>query len=290
MKFCRFDDNKIGLIRDGKIYDVTEALETLPAIRYPFPLGDALIAHLDTLRPIMERLADQATPIDPGRVKLKSPVANPSKIVATPSNYHAHALEARADPEIAVYQGERARSIREQGLFLKSASSLVGPSEGVATRFPDRRTDHEVELAVIIGKTTSCISEADALSCVAGYAIGLDMSVRGKEDRSYRKSIDSYSVLGPWIVTADELGDPTNLDFWLHVNNEPKQAANTGQMLVSLPEQIAWASTLYVLHPGDVIITGTCQGVSPVKPGDHMTAHIDRIGTMEVPVSAFSRP
>lgn len=163
----------------------------------------------------------------------------------------------------------------------------MGPSDGVATRFPDRRTDHEVELAVVFGRRTSCISEADALSCVAGYAIGLDMSVRGKEDRSYRKSADSYSVLGPWIVTADELGDPTALDFWLKVNGELRQELNTRLMLVDLPAQIAWASSIYELHPGDILMTGTCQGVGPVKAGDHMTAWIERIGQMDVPVRAF---
>lgn len=289
MKLCRFNDNRVGVVRDSSVYDVTAALEALPAIRHPFPPGDALIAHLDTLRPAMERLAATAPALPLTTVHLLSPVANPSKIVATPSNYHAHAVEARLDPEIAVYQGERARSIRDQGLFLKSASSLVGPSQGVATRFPDRRTDHEVELAVIIGRPASCVAEADALSFVAGYAIGLDMSVRGKEDRSYRKSIDSYSVLGPWLVTADEIGDPTNLEFWLKVNGEEKQASNTAKMLVGLAEQIAWASTMYVLHPGDIIMTGTCQGVSPVKPGDVMTCWIERIGEMTVPVSAFEK-
>jgi 2,4-didehydro-3-deoxy-L-rhamnonate hydrolase len=287
VRFCRFNNDRIGVVRGDKVHDVTKALEKMPPLHYPLPFGDALIAHLDVLRPEMERLADSVSGQDVRSVHLNSPVANPSKIVATPANYAAHAEEAKADPEIAVYQGEKRKTIREQGLFLKSASSLVGPSDGVSVRFPDRRTDHEVELGVIFGKRARCISEEDALSCVAGYAIALDMSVRGKEDRSYRKSADSYSVLGPWVVTADELGDPTHLDFWLKVNGELKQESNTALMLVSLPAQIAWASTVYDLHPGDILMTGTCQGVGPVKSGDVMTAWIQNIGVMEVPVRSF---
>ncbi len=287
MKFCRFNETRIGVVRGALVHDVTACLDALPALRYPYPLGDALITNLDTLRPLMEKLADETKGVAIDSVQLFSPVANPTKIIATPSNYSAHAAEARADPEIAVYQGERARSIQEQGLFLKSASSLVGAAQGVTPRFPDRRTDHEVELAAVFGTITAGISEEDALSCVAGYAIGLDMSVRGKEDRSYRKSADSYSVLGPWIVTPDELGDPEVLDFWLRVNGEMRQESNTGLMLVKLRRQIAWASSVYTIYPGDILMTGTCQGVGPVKPGDEMKAWIQGIGEMDVRLNDY---
>jgi 2,4-didehydro-3-deoxy-L-rhamnonate hydrolase len=284
MKLCRFDDNRIGLVRGDAVHDVTSVLNLLPPLRWPFPFGDHLIAHLDALRSHMERVADEApaTPID--AVRFLSPVANPSKIIGTPVNYQAHVEEAERDPEIAVYLENRARSIEEQGLFLKASSSLVGSSQGVAVRFPDRRTDHEAELGVVIGRTTGPIAEADALGAVAGYAIALDMVVRGKEDRSFRKSPDSYAVLGPWLVTADELGDPTALDFTLHVNGEPRQAANTRDMIIGIARQIAWASSVYTLYPGDIIMTGTCQGVGPAKPGDVMTLAFERIGGMTVPV------
>jgi 2,4-didehydro-3-deoxy-L-rhamnonate hydrolase len=108
--------------------------------------------------------------------------------------------------------------------------------------------------------------------------------VRGKEDRSFRKSPDSYAVLGPWLVTADELGDPGALDFSLQVNGELRQSANTREMIISVARQIAWASSAYTLYPGDIIMTGTCQGVSPVKPGDVMTIAFERIGEMTVAV------
>lgn len=284
MKFCRFDDDRIGLVRGRNVHDVSAILDALPPLRYPAPFGDHLIAHLDGLRTQMERLADEAVPRSVDAVQLLSPVANPSKIIGTPVNYRAHAEEAERDPQIAVYLENRSRSIEEQGLFLKASSSLVGPSQGVAIRFPDRRTDHEAELGVVIGRRSGPVSEADALGAIAGYAIALDMVVRGKEDRSFRKSPDTYAVLGPWLVTADELGDPCALDFTLHVNGELRQAANTRDMIVGIARQIAWASSVYTLYPGDIVMTGTCQGVGPVKPGDVMTVAFERIGEMTVAV------
>jgi len=284
MKLCRFDDNRIGLVRGRNVHDVSAILDALPAPRYPAPFGDHLIAHLDGLRPQMERLADDAVPRPVDDVRFLSPVANPSKIIGTPVNYQAHVEEAERDPQIAIYLENRSRSIEEQGLFLKASSSLVGPSEGVAIRFADRRTDHEAELGVVIGRRTGPIAETDALDVVAGYAIALDMVVRGKEDRSFRKSPDTYAVLGPWLVTADELGDPGALQFTLHVNGEPRQAANTRDMIIGIARQIAWASSVYTLYPGDIIMTGTCEGVGPVRPGDVMTVAFERIGDMAVAV------
>jgi 2,4-didehydro-3-deoxy-L-rhamnonate hydrolase len=284
MKLCRFNDNRIGIVRGDAVHDVSAILEQLPPMRYPAPVADLLITHLERLRPEMERLADKAPAVPLKGLRLLSPVANPSKIIGTPANYHAHAAEAAADKEISVYHSGKIRTVEDQGLFLKAVSALVGPSEGVAVGFPGRRTDHEAELGIVIGRTAKNIADAAALSYVAGYAIALDMVVRGSEDRSFRKSLDTYAVLGPWLVTADELGDPTALDFDLKVNGENRQTANTKDMIVGIARQIAWASEWYTLHPGDIIMTGTPAGVGRVNPGDRMTVRIDRIGTMEVPV------
>jgi 2-keto-4-pentenoate hydratase/2-oxohepta-3-ene-1,7-dioic acid hydratase in catechol pathway len=287
MRICRYNDNRIGVVRGANVHDVSAIVDELPAVRYPLPIGDPLIANLERLRPTMEKLADQAKPVPASSVRFLSPVANPSKIIGTPVNYQKHREEADKDKEIAVYSpSARAASIEQQGLFIKASSCLVGPSEGIAVRFPDRRTDHEAELGLIIGKRANNVSEDKAFDYVAGYAIALDMVVRGSEDRSFRKSIDSYGVLGPWLVTADELGDPTNLDFSLKVNGEVKQASNTSLMVMSMPKQIAFASSFYTLLPGDIIMTGTCEGVARVVPGDTMALDFARIGAMEVKVRA----
>ncbi len=289
MKICRYNGGRIGIVRDDGLHDVSAILDKLPRLSYPVPFGDPLIAALDDLRPELERLADNApaSPID--GVEFSSPVATPSKIIGTPANYHAHVEEARHDAEIAVYNAGKQHSIEEQGLFLKASSSIVGPAEGVEICFPDRRTDHEAELGVVIGRKVRHVSESDALAAVAGYAIALDMVVRGKEDRSFRKSPDSYAVLGPWLVTPDEVGDPMTLDFSLSIGGETRQAANTRDMIIGVARQIAWASSLYTLYPGDVIMSGTCQGVGPVRPGDVMHVTFEKIGTMAVPVRAGVR-
>ena len=162
---------------------------------------------------------------------------------------------------------------------------MVGPSEGVRLVHTDRRNDHEVELAVVIGAEGRNIAAGDALEHVAGYCIGLDMTIRGPEDRSLRKSPDSYTVLGPWLVTPDEVGDPGSLEVQIAVNGQVRQRERTSELILSVPQLIAWASSFYTLYPGDVLLTGTPQGVGPVKPGDEMLASISRIGEMRVSVS-----
>ena len=288
MKLARTLDNRIGLVRGAagaeNFHDVSAALARLPALRWPVPPGDALIAALPGLRAELERLADAARPEPVAALAFASPVANPAKIVGAPINYVEHAEESRKDAAIA--HGRKLTTIGDMGLFLKATSALVGPGEGVALRFPERRNDHEVELAVVIGRPGTRIAEADALAHVAGYAIGLDMTVRGTEVPSFRTSIDSYAVLGPWLVTADEIPDPGNLRLRIAVNGETRQDSSTAKLDFGVARLIAYASSMYTLHPGDVIMTGTPAGVGPVKPGDTMLAEIERIGAMRVAVRA----
>ncbi len=284
MRLCRFDDHRLGVVEDARVRDVTAALDVLPQYRYPLPAYDPLIAHLDRIAERVSEIAPTAAPIPLDRLKLLGPIANPGKIVAAPVNYQKHLTEAQVDREIHNDNPAHTLTIQKAGLFLKATSSLVGPGEGVALRMPDRRTDHEVELAFVIGKTASNVSRERALEYVAGYAIGLDITIRGTEDRSFRKSPDSYTVLGPWLVTADEIPDPGMLDLTISVNGEVRQASNTRYMILGVPELIELASSFYTLHPGDIVLTGTPEGVSPIVPGDKITASIQNIGTMNVEV------
>jgi 2,4-didehydro-3-deoxy-L-rhamnonate hydrolase len=284
VKICWFNDYQLGLVDGDSVRDVSAALKALPHPRYPAPKADQLIANLDKACEEIRILAPSAKKIPMHDTKFLSPVPFPSKIIGVPVNYINHVEEAKEQKEhfSSRYQG----TIEEQGLFLKSSSSLVGPGEGVKVRFLDRRSDHEMELGVIIGKRASNVSEADALTYVAGYCIALDMVVRGTEDRSFRKSIDTYAVAGPWMVTADEIPDPSHLDFSLAVNGEVRQRSNTRYMIMGLQRQISWASQWYALEPGDIIMTGTCEGVARVIPGDVMHCEIERIGAMDVKVTA----
>jgi 2-keto-4-pentenoate hydratase/2-oxohepta-3-ene-1,7-dioic acid hydratase in catechol pathway len=286
MRFCRFGDARLGLVNDSDVRDVTAALDVLPPYKYPFPQYDLFIANLDKITDRVRTLTRNSPSVPLKDVRLLSPVANPSKIIGAPVNYQTHLDEVRGDAHLHHDNQAHMAVIQKTGLFLKACSALVGPSEGIALRKLDRRNDHEVELAVVIGKRANNVSSADALSYVAGYAIGLDLTIRGPEERSLRKSADSYAVLGPWLVTADEIPNPGNLNLKISVNGEERQNSNTKYMVLGVPELIEFASAFYTLNPGDVIMTGTPEGVSPIQPGDHIQATIENIGTMEVSVRA----
>lgn len=284
MKICRFDNDRLGIVEGGEVLDVSGALEAVPALRWPLAPGDALVANLHAVLARARTLAPKAPRRPLAAVRLRPPVANPSKIVNAPINYQAHIDEAKKDQGIA--HGREIKTIADWGLFLKSTSSLAGAGDEVRLRFPERRNDHEVELAVVIGREANRVPRSRALDYVCGYAIGLDMTLRGPELPSFRKSIDTYSVLAPWLVTADELGDPRDLELWLTVNGEPRQRSRTSRMVYDVPRLIEYASSFYTLYPGDLIFSGTPEGVGPVKPGDEIRAGIERVGEFTIRVAA----
>jgi 2,4-diketo-3-deoxy-L-fuconate hydrolase len=291
VRICRFDDDRLGLVDpDGSVQDITYTTEFLPQQRWPLAPGDPLVAHLGEL----------CDALDPGRgdaalklsdLRLRSVVTSPTKIMAAPANYRLHVEQDTLDPGVdhGVHRAQLEgvlEPVEELGLFLKASSSLAGPGDGIRLAPRAGRTDYEVELAVVIGRTASGVSAAAAMDCVAGYCLGLDMSVRGKQDRSFRKSRDTFTVLGPWLTTADEIADPGDLMLWLTLNGEERQRSSTSAMTVGIPRLIELASATYTLHPGDVLLTGTPEGVGPVVPGDVIVAGGDGLGTMTVEVSA----
>lgn len=284
MRLCRFGDSRLGVVEGASVRDVTAALDVLPPYRYPLPTHDVLIANLEAVKARICQIMKDAPIVPLDDVRLLSPVANPGKIIAAPVNYQAHLEEVKVDPQLHQNKGGNTLTIQSAALFLKATSSLVGPSEGIAIRHPDRRTDHEVELVVVIGRTADRVSAENALAHVAGYAVGLDITVRGTEDRSFRKSVDTFSVVGPWLATADEVPDPGALDLQMTVNGERRQHSNTRRLILGVPELIELASSFYTLHPGDIIFTGTPDGVGPIQPGDRIVADIASVGTMTVDV------
>lgn len=267
MKVCRFGDGRDGLVVDDHIVDLS-AVQPVHAHHGPLPW--ALMQSPAEL----DRLAARAPRVPLAGIALLSPLT-PPKVVAAPVNYRAHVQEMLANGQA---HGHTLTDIRQAGMFLKASSSVVGPAQGIAQRFLERRTDHEIELCAVIGRSASRVRAAQALERVAGYCLGLDITVRGPEDRSFRKSIDSYCVLGPWIVTPDEAGDPDDVDLELLVNGIVRQRANTSDMVLGVAELIEFASSFYTLEPGDVLMTGTPQGVGPIRPGDVLVARGGRLG------------
>jgi 2-keto-4-pentenoate hydratase/2-oxohepta-3-ene-1,7-dioic acid hydratase in catechol pathway len=276
MKICRYENAsggpvRIGLVDSDTVRDVSAVTDVLPSVRWPIPAGDLFIAHLEQLRPRMLELARAATPVPIDSVRFKSPVANPGKFVCGAGNF-TEVLAAGGHP-------------RKLGLLFKMTSAAAGASDGVTLRWPERVTFHEMELAIVIGKQGTEIPASEALSYVAGYAIGLDMTMQGKEFPSFCKSFDTYGVIGPWMVTADEIPDPSTLSFDLKVNGESRQKDSLSRLVLSVAELIEHAASVMTLHPGDVIFSGTPpRSIGPVKPGDVMHAQMDRIGEMTVAV------
>lgn len=282
MKLCRFNKNRLGLVQDEQVFDVTEALDALPALSYPYPLEDQLVANLAAVRSRVDGLKSTAASLPLASVSLLSPVANPGKIIAAPVNYVKHLQEVLNDRNL--HHDNQINHIEKAGLFLKARSSLVGASDGVTLGLSGRRTDHEIELVIVIGKAGKDIAVSEALSHVAGYSIGLDITIRGAEERSFRKSLDSYTVLGPWLTTADEIADPGTLDLELKINGGTRQKTNTSDLIIGVEALIVFASKFYTLQPGDLIFTGTPEGVSPIEAGDSLDAWIDQLGRMKVDI------
>jgi len=276
MKICRYEDAaggpvRIGLVENGMVRDVSAVAEELPTLRWPLPPGDLFIAHLERLRPRLLELARAARPVPVSSVRLKSPVANPGKFICGAGNY----------PEVLAAGGHP----RKLGLLFKMTSASAGSSDGVTLRWPERITFHEMELAIIIGKQGTEIPAAEAFDYVAGYAIGLDMTMQGKEFPSFGKSFDSYGVIGPWMVTADEIPDPSAMSFVLKVNDTVRQKDSISRLVLDVPALIEHTASVMTLYPGDVIFSGTPpKSVGPVQPGDVMHARMDLIGEMSVVV------
>jgi 2,4-didehydro-3-deoxy-L-rhamnonate hydrolase len=287
MRLCRFDEDRLGVVVGDQVHDVTESQTQIrAAARYDMK-GDAVIAALPTWRKRIEDMAAKTPGKPVASVRLLSPVARPSKVMAAPTNYRKHIVEMRTRTDLPPEATNRQPpDIGKAGIFLKSNSAIVGPSEGIPLRFPDRVNEHEIELVAVIGKQGSDIPKAKAKEYIAGYTLGLDMTCRGGEDRSFRKSIDGYAVLGPWFVTADEIANPDDVTVTLTVNNELKQTADTRDLIYDIGRLIEFASSFYTLYPGDVYYTGTPQGVSAVKPGDVLRGRCDQIGAFEIEVRA----
>ncbi len=206
------------------------------------------------------------------------PVPRPPKIVGAALNYQAHAEEMRSGP-----------SVETGGLFLKAGSSVVGPGATVFLPFAHGRIDQEAELGVVIARAARHVAPADALDHVLGYTCLLDISVRGDGDRSILKSFDTFTPLGPFVATAESVGDPGALRLRCWVGDELRQDASTSELLRSVPELIAEISSVMTLEPGDVIATGTPAGVGPLAPGDRIVVEIERVGRLEVGVEAGYR-
>ena len=284
MRVCVFDDQLVGaLAADGTVVDLTDLL---PLHTPADERMNALISGWASLQaPAAERVAAGGG-IPEAEVTLRAPQPRPRNLFAAPVNYHKHQQEMGG--ENGVYTDRKILTAEVRKGFLKAVTSIVGPDGAIELPWEDRRFDHEAEIGVIIGRTASRVSAQDALDYVFGYTPLLDITLRGEEDRSFRKSFDTFTPLGPYIVTADEVPDPENLDFWLTVDGEERQRSNTSYLIYGIAKLIEVYSEVMTLQPGDVIATGTPEGVGQILPGETVVLTIPEVGELTMPVVARS--
>lgn len=273
MKLVRFEGWRIGVTDGRKIVDVSDLAEASEG-EWPPVSMNRLIRDFDALKPqLARRLAGEAgVPFEGTR--LETPVPWPNKLIAYPVNYHDHAKEMATRGLANV-----------QGYFLKSNSSLCGASDVIELpALPGREIHHECEIALVIGRQCRDVPPERAMEHVFGFACLMDMTVRGREERVFRKSYDTFTPVGPWIVTADEVPDVADIDMKLWVNDELRQQANTRDLIVDMPNMVSIASSASTLYPGDLIATGTPAGVGPVRDGDVVTIEVAHVGRMSLRV------
>ncbi len=287
MKIASFNEHQVGVVTDSGIIEVTHLLPAFLA-EMPRQRINWLITHWGELR---GKLANAiGTPVAPDRVTLLAANPGAPQIYAAPANYRKHIGELG---ERAVTTG--GRSAREQGFFLKAPASLIGAGQPILLpRGSARRFDHESELAVIIGKAARNVHRNDAMQYVFGYSCLIDATMRiekpaGEEERTMRKSFETFTPMGPYLVTADEVPDSGRLRNRLWVNDELRQDANTSEMIVPIAELIEMISSVLPLQPGDVIASGTPEGVGPIAPGDLVRIEIESVGTMTLSVQQHAQ-
>lgn len=224
----------------------------------------------------------------PNTVRLGAPLARPSKIICVGLNYAKHAEESGMEPP------------KEPVLFFKASSAIIGPYDDIMLPKGSKKTDWEVELAVVIGKKASYVSESEALTHVAGYVLHNDVSEREFQiERSGQwvkgKSCDTFAPLGPYIATPDELKDPNNLKLWLKVNGKRVQDSSTSDFIFNIQKVISYISQFMTLLPGDIISTGTPSGVglgfdppTYLSPGDEVELGVEGLGISKQKVVAYS--
>jgi 2-keto-4-pentenoate hydratase/2-oxohepta-3-ene-1,7-dioic acid hydratase in catechol pathway len=289
MKICQYNDNQAGAVVEDSVYPIGKALVEAGFIRNGYTMREsvdvlanqpaALNYSLDFIR------TTSSLPID--SVKLLSPILDPPSIWAAASNYRAHHAEMR-DKGGTIDRSKLTKDELMAEFFLKPSSSIIGPGGPVIIPKISDHVDFECELCAVIGKSARYVSEEKALDHVFGYTICWDFSQRvpwgrGRQNtRNIRKGFDTFTGLGPWIVTKEEIDDPQDLSITVEHNGRTVMNAYTGDMICGLRDHIRFLSGLLTLRPGDLITTGTPAGVTKLADGDHLKGSIEKIGEMEI--------
>mgnify|MGYP001183534794 FL=1 len=270
MKLLFFDDFKLGVLKGDTVFDVSSAVRDIPHTG-PHDLISALIARFDQHRERLEGAAARAESVPLSKVRIRPPMPKPCNIVCMAVNYMEDGTRAEPAPINA---------------FHKSPLSVIGHGDTmVLPDVPATIFEGEAEVAVIIGKRASNVRASEAMDYVFGYTNFIDGSARGllpAGNTFYQmKSRETFAPMGPYLVTADEIPDPTHLQIRLSVNGTLKQNFNTSDMAHKIPRCIEWVSSIHPLEPGDVLATGTNhRGLSAFQDGDQIELETDGLGRL----------
>jgi 2-keto-4-pentenoate hydratase/2-oxohepta-3-ene-1,7-dioic acid hydratase in catechol pathway len=289
MKICHYNNSQVGVVVGDQVYNIGDALIKAGLARQGYTMLEIIdaLANNPAAMQIARDAAQGGGAMALGSVKLRAPITNPGSLWAAAANYYAH----RAEMVDRMGSANKAIVNKDDVMaefFLKTTSSIIGPGDTIILPKISKLVDFECELCAVIGKRARKVSEAQSLDHVFGYMMCWDISQRdpwGKgmhNTRNIRKGFDTFSALGPWIVTRDEIDEPQNLSITVLQNGKEAMTAHTSDMICGLREHIRFLSSCLTLRPGDLITTGTPAGVSKLHDGDRLHGTIEKIGSMEL--------
>jgi 2-keto-4-pentenoate hydratase/2-oxohepta-3-ene-1,7-dioic acid hydratase in catechol pathway len=274
MKLVFFDDFKLGVVKDGTVVDISDSVSSIPH-QEPSELINRLIANFSDHKQKLTEVVNERTGVPISQVRLRSPMPKPFNIVAMAVNYMEDGTRAEPAPINA---------------FHKSPNAVIGDGDTmVLPDIPATIFEGEAEMALVIGKRAERVKAEDAYDYIFGYLNFIDGSARGLQEVGntfyQMKSRETFAPMGPWLVTADEISDPLNLQVQLWVNGELKQNYNTSDMAHKIPRCIEWASSMHTLEPGDVVALGTNhRGLSALMDGDLVELEVEGLARLHVNV------
>ena len=293
MKICHYNSNQAGVVEGDKVFPIGDALVKGGYVRDRYTMLGVInaLANEPAAMQYVRDALKTASPVPLASVKLLAPILNPPSLWAAAANYRAHQAEMR----IKMGSADRAELSPDELMaefFLKPTSSIIGPGDTVILPKISKDVDFECELCAVIGKKARYVTEEKALDYVFGYTICWDLSQRdpwgrGRQNtRNIRKGFDTFTALGPWIVTRDEIDEPQNLSIKVEQNGKPAMTAHTSDMICGIRQHIRFLTSVLTLRPGDLITTGTPAGVKKLSDGDRLKGSIEKIGAMELRVAA----
>lgn len=293
MKICHYNNQQAGVVEGDRVYNIGDALIKAGLARQGYTMLEIIdaLANNPAALQIARDASQRGGSVALGSVKLLAPITNPGSLWAAAANYRAH----QAEMITRMGSADRVTKSKDELMaefFLKTTSSIIGPGDTIILPKISKLVDFECELCAVIGKRARKVSEAQALDYVFGYTICWDISQRdpwGKgmqNTRNIRKGFDTFTALGPWIVTRDEIDEPQNLSIKVLQNGKEAMTAHTSDMICGLRDHIRFLTSCLTLRPGDLITTGTPAGVSKLNDGDRLHGTIEKIGSMELNVAA----